>query len=83
MASLAESLADLQPRRIVRCGVARLIATLEPSDVSALMNAIDNPNISASTIADALRKNGHQLSGDSIRRHRNRQQGGCLCSRET
>jgi hypothetical protein len=79
--TLADALATVEPKPVVQCRSALLLAALEPTEAAALARAIDDPTISAVDICRLLTDHGHRLSVDSIRRHRKRGQGGCTCPR--
>ena len=70
--SLAEHLT--QPTQA--CKYTRLRDTLTDDDRRTLDTAMGNPAFSSVHIARALRAEGHQLSEDSVRRHRT---GACAC----
>lgn len=81
MATLA--IADLYREPVIKCKTAILLATLEEADATALKSVLNDPSVSPDRIATWLTKNGYPISRDSIRRHRNRQQGGCLCPKDS
>jgi len=60
------------------CGVVRLLDTLDKEDRSDLIKALDNTKITGSAIHRALQKNGHEISGNTIRRHRRKD---CPCGK--
>lgn len=57
-------------RNKVRCVTCRLVAELSPDDSMALRAALDDPEMSAPMIAEALRAYGVQVSTTAIGRHR-------------
>ena len=74
--SLAEHLTTPAPRFKPRCGVASVIAALEPADLEALTVALADDAFTATEIGRALRLEGHNIGDDSVRRHR---RGSCTC----
>ena len=66
------------------CGVGvvlRKVVDVDPAVAIQLKNAIDNPEVSATLIADALRRHGHQVSPQTLSRHSRRgQYNGCRCA---
>lgn len=81
MATLA--LADLQRDERIRCKTAILLTTLDEADAQALKSVLDDLSVSPDRISTWLTKNGYPISRDSIRRHRKRQEGGCLCPKDS
>lgn len=59
------------------CTVALILDQLDPADRAVLVEWLANPVKRHSWIAEALRKNGHQVQESTIGRHRNRK---CTCS---
>ena len=82
MATLADSLDELTLKPATQCKTALLLSELEPADKKALLSVLDDLDVTPNKISTWLGKNGFQVSADSIRRHRKRQQGGCLCPRD-
>lgn len=58
------------------CGMVRILHTMSDQDRADVEKALADPTIAASAIDRALRKNGHQTSGNMVRRHR---RGDCAC----
>lgn len=85
MASLAKDLEHVYetPTRRIQCKTAILLNTLEDEDRQALTKVLEDLSITAKQIVDWLRKHGHAISADSVRRHRKRSTGaGCQCPRQ-
>ncbi|MGZ4745696.1 MAG: hypothetical protein ACXVYY_01300 [Oryzihumus sp.] len=85
--ALAEALSrgeDVVPRR-VPCGMVKVLTELandQPESFSKLLAVLDNLAVPASFVADVLTKHGHQVSDQTVRRHRRRgTAGGCRCPR--
>lgn len=80
--SLSEALSGLPRKRIKQgrpCGAAVLLAQLPPDERESLERALDS-HIATSLIGATLRSHGHQISNQTLRRHRRRQDGeGCAC----
>lgn len=80
MSSLAAALAEVKPiRRGPGCTVCSLLRELDDIDRQALINALrQDSGITAEQISEALRTEGHEIMGQTLRRHRN---GKCFGSR--
>lgn len=80
--SLSEALSGLSQRRITKgppCGTAVLLAQLPPDERESLERVLDS-HIATSLIGATLRSHGHQISNQTLRRHRKRQDSeGCAC----
>jgi hypothetical protein len=64
------------------CGVRTLLETLPVAYRAEVLAAIDDPVLPAPAVADVLIADGHPVSVDKIRRHRNRgTAAGCACPR--
>jgi hypothetical protein len=70
--SIAADLSAGPPTRQVLCLPARILADLDPAEAKALSVALDGADVSPEWVAEVLRKNGHQITGGTIRRHRRR-----------
>lgn len=68
------------PPPLARCPVKRLLESLPEADAAALHRALAMPtqDMPSATISKRLRAHGHDLSGQTICRHRN---GACKCPR--
>ena len=60
------------------CLTRRVLMDMSEEDRAVLQNALNDTGISTSVIFRALRSEGHNLSYDSVYRHR---RGVCLCGR--
>lgn len=74
--SIAERLAAPTPAPRARCSVAAILGKLEGQDRDALVVAIGDDRFTGEAIAQALRAEGHQVSGHTVQRHR---RGRCSC----
>lgn len=81
-----ELLDDLQQiekyaqRRGSVCTIGNLLDTLQPATRDALTARLDDPTVSAGTLARILERHGHKVTSTTIRRHRRRRTGeGCVC----
>lgn len=84
MATLANSLDAIYfGKHESKCKTAQLLKSLDEEDRKALEQVLEDLSVTAKSITKWLNQNGHQISMDSIRRHRKRQMGGCLCPRES
>lgn len=77
MGNLAAALTAQATRtRGPRCSLGVLITTLDETDRKALNEALDpNSGVEGSMIAAALRLEGHEIKGHTVRRHRNKECG--------
>lgn len=65
-----------------RCTVSIALGKMTDDEQKALVAVIDNPDIAATLISNALISNGHTVKSDAVRRHRKRGLAeGCRCSR--
>jgi len=58
-----------------RCTVCALIARLPDEDAEELITAMADPTLTGSTIARALRADGHHMTAQTLNRHR---RGDCI-----
>lgn len=82
--ALLDDFSDLEQRKRrvggTECGVSRLLRTLPAAEAAALAKLIDETDVFATEIADALCKNGHQITSGQVSHHRRRvNAGGCTC----
>lgn len=54
------------------CAVGKLLETLDDYDRAALIDVLQDRDISSSAIAHVLEKYGFVMSGRTVNRHRNR-----------
>lgn len=67
-------------RKGPECSIAALLRSLPKETAEKLLLRIDDHEISATRIADALHSGGHPIYVNSLRRHRRRgRAGGCAC----
>lgn len=68
-------------RKKASCSVAQIIKTLSEQEAKALNKALDDPDASPTNLAQILKKNGYDISRQTINRHRNRHTSleGCKC----
>ena len=69
---------QLPPKRIRLCNLGMLYNTLEPDDKQRLLDAVNNPQWSATGLAKALEAKGLSVGHQSITRHRRKD---CSCSK--
>lgn len=65
-----------RPRKGPPCSISLIVAALGDDDRRALLDALDDPSVSSSTIWRALRANGIEVALTTIQRHRRKE---CLC----
>ena len=71
MTSIAEALAAaVNVHTGAKCGLCTLIATADPVDSTAILAAIDNHDLAATTVARAISSAGVTVKADVINRHR-------------
>lgn len=82
--SLIDELSNLDEPLVrgPRCSIALLLEKLTDAEKTALIGAIDNSNLTYSSIARALNRAGHKVLPTTIKRHRQRgTSDGCRCAR--
>jgi hypothetical protein len=80
MDSFADLLADeiANSRRGPRCTMCGLLENLDDADSSALQKALDDTVVTSAVIMRTLRRQGHPVRDEAIRRHR---RGECMGTR--
>lgn len=83
---LLEDLAKLKDARRntggSRCRVAVVMDQLSDDEKELFTHLIDETDVFATQIAEALRTNGYQVNAGHIQHHRRRKgSGGCICPR--
>lgn len=76
--SLADRLANPPPKPIT-CSVGKTLTKLSKEDLATLTEALSTEGMTSEEISLALRSEGYQVSGYSLRRHR---RGECRCVSE-
>lgn len=84
--SLIDDLAGVESRPSPypgpRCTVALILAQISDDERGSLTRLIDNPTVPGSRIAEALTKNGYEITDKTVLRHRKRGTStGCRCSK--
>lgn len=75
--SLAATHATIRPARPGgTCSFVALYARLDEEDATWLRDALDDPDVASSTIAAALRVEGHDIAPVTVARHRRKE---CRC----
>lgn len=69
--SFAEDLAELKVQKAT-CAVGRLLETLSQDDKNSLESVLADRSIASSKIVYILSKYGHDMSGKTVDRHRNK-----------
>jgi hypothetical protein len=68
-------------KNVSACTIARITKQLSAKETEALINLIDDPETSPTSLSRVLAKNGLNVSRQVINRHRNRglKDLGCTC----
>ena len=68
-------------RKVSSCTIARITKQLSAKESEALLELIDDPETSPTSLSRVLAKNGLNVSRQVINRHRNRgkKELGCTC----
>ena len=62
------------------CSVTKILELLSEAERQKLQEIMDNEIVLSSDISMILKRNGHYVSGDVVRRHRRRKFSGTGCS---
>lgn len=78
--SLRDAIMEATQEPVYRptCSVHVLLGKLDDDDRDALTEALADEHMPATSIARALRREGHDIGAHSLSRHR---RGGCNCGR--
>ena len=78
--TLLDDLATVQ-KNLSECSIKRITKQLSAKESEALIKLVDDPETSPTSLARVLRKNGYEISRQTINRHRNRGKKdlGCTC----
>jgi len=69
-------LMETAKRKGPRCTMCVLVESLDKEDAAVLAEYLANPNVPSTAIGRALAREGHNISGETVRRHRDRRCGG-------
>lgn len=69
--SLLDEILELQEAgRATGCTIKTIFESMEDSDRTALIAALENPSVTGSAIAAVLKRRGHPISSHTVQRHR-------------
>ncbi len=80
---LLDELSNFIPKKKsngMTCSVARILDSLDASEQVKLQELLENEKVLSSDLSMLLKKHGHYVSGDVVRRHRRRFISGTGCS---
>lgn len=79
--SLIDALNELDATSVNpnECGVKKITKNLSEEEAQAILKIIDKKEIPATQICTTLQAHGIVIGRDTLRRHRNRGNGGCSC----
>lgn len=79
---LAEDLSGLadEPLGRSKCSIGMVLSSVESADRAALLDALSDTAVRATSLSRVLRAHGHRVAEQAIRRHRRQE---CRCPDES